>query len=316
MIAARWQQAIASAAVAALFALALGAAPSANAQRGGARPAPEIGRPVVPGGPGARPHERPEPHEAPPNASPQERATADAEIVSYLRSRPKYAGGRRGGHYDAQFAVALYLSGAATVKAAEFFGYRDQLTEQWRLESHDGERSLDKVAFEQLLALENVRIEAEKQAEQKRRDAELEREAAQLDVMPRELSPPAIAALRAARAGRTAILDPKVPSVEVRLADDPTFDREIVQYAWHRNATGIAKNAERSRLHILNLFRDPTGDQLVDRIDEALARSGRPDKEGPLNSALEVLTKMLSGARGFDVKDLGTAVSFRQACMN
>ena len=282
------------------------AAPSTYAQRGPVKSHPETGK----GGTRPNPDVLRPPPEPAPNASPQEHAAAQDKIISYLRSPPRFAD-RRSLRYDAQFAVALYLSGAVKVSVAEAYGYRVELAREWRDESRNGELKLDKATFEKLIAREDVRAENRTREELIRRDAELVQKATQYDEMPRDLRTITVAALRAARTGRTAILDPNVPGIEVRLADDAQFDREIIQYAWFRHATGLVNGVNPRKLHIINLFRDPTGDQLMELIEAKLAFN-RQLLSTEINidqrTALDALSKMVSGIRMFDGRDLVQAL--------
>lgn len=206
--------------------------------------------------------------------------------------------------YVPELAVALYRLGYDP-NVARDLAKDDLLQDEWaRIQS--GRSRQDKNTFRNFVE----RLpEAHRVADQERRriaDETLEEKAAPFEKRRREVAnlPTAIlSSLASASRARTAVLDPLISNVVVKLTDDPSHDRQIIDHIWFKHAVALSLKVNSSKLHVLNLFSDPVGDSLFTEITNQLNR-GRVDT----SSSTDVLNGMLTGARSFDQAKLTAAL--------
>lgn len=230
--------------------------------------------------------------------------TENPSVVA-LRGSIGLDGRSRAGYYSAGLATSLYLSGLVSLSEAEAFGYNRSLEYAWeRFRQLRGSREPTTDEWRGLLEAEVTRAEQKRESVAAEKKRALDERVRQYQSREAPLTSEVIAALQSARIGRTAVLDPEIPDVVVKLADDPALDRTIIDHTWFRHASALTAEAARKALHVVNLFPDPIGDSLLREIDQYIGDGGAGS-----TSAVGALRDMLMGKREFDLEKLTLALS-------
>lgn len=263
----------------------------------------------------ARPDPRPSIHEPRPatgsdqqgghSATPDTPEARERATIQALRTGPPERTPDMG-RYFGDVAVAAYLYGKLSKDLAEQSGFYPQLRYEWLELKREKGRQPNEQEWQSLVENEKARVSARKEREREQATEQIKAKAKSYAERTDKLTPQAIAGLQSAKKGRTASLDGKTAAIVVKLADDPVHDKAIIEHTWARHAVALSEKVDKSNLNVVNLFTDPIGDAVFEKVQNALG------KDGTKLRASRVLTKMLTGGQPFDGATLTTALQEAQ----
>ncbi len=211
------------------------------------------------------------------------------------------------GRYYGDVAVAAYLYGKLSKDLAEQSGFYPELRYEWLELKREKGRQPNEQEWQSLVENEKARVLARKEREREQATEQIKAKAKSYAERTDKLTPQAITGLQGAKQGRTASLDGKTATIVVKLADDPVHDKAIIEHTWVRHAVALSERVDKSNLNVVNLFTDPIGDAVFEKVQSALGKDGTKSLR-----ASRVLTKMLTGGQPFDGATLTTALQEAQ----
>lgn len=274
--------------------------------------APPVGRPAAPHV-AAKPITKATPTTTTTIGGHESGKSGDSSEVEYLRDHGNYDSRWNWPQstYDANLAIELFQSGLVAVEMAKVLGYDRKLQYSAAAFAFDHQRRPKgnewKPLIDQAIARLEAKVEAAKeyeQREQDQRDKDLRDRLSAEEQRAAPLNAAVVAALQSSTMNRRAVVDPNVPEVVVKLADESAFDRAIIDHTWFRHATALNTPMGPDKLHLVNLFPDPLGNALVRKIQQQLG-----SKTTSKDAALSQLQRILTGKAAFSHASLVLALS-------
>ncbi|MDA8479991.1 hypothetical protein NNO04_14935 [Citrobacter sp. Awk 4] len=219
--------------------------------------------------------------------TPKEREEATIHALQNRPNNPLF--------YSGPLAVAAYKSGHFSKDSARKIGQNKYIYAEWEKQERESDKPLGVEEWKQIIKNGLARSSAASEHKHALEIETLRAQAKEFAERTDKLPPQAISALQQASKGRTAALNEEMPGVVVKLADDPIYDRLIIEHIWARHAVALSTKVSKSHLNLINLFPDPVGDSIFSKIQNALG-----SKSSKTVRTSKILADILTGKQPFE----------------